>query len=463
MKITVLNGSPKGEQSVTMQYVTFMQKKYPSYSYKIINISQRIKRIEKDEKAFLEIIEEINNANAILWATPVYFFLVPYQLKRFIELVSEKNAAAAFKNKYTAIITTSIHFYDHTAHNYMRAICEDLNMKYVDYFSAHMYDLAKEKGRSQLIDFAENFFNTIEKKIAVSTHFMPLLKSNFKYWQESIVKQISARGKKVLLLSDNSNQQSNVSKMLAQFKANFIEEPEEINISKLDIKGGCIGCIQCGYDNTCRYEGKDDYIEFYNSKVKTADIIVFAGEIKDRFLSAYWKLFLDRSFFNNHSPTLTNKQIIYIISGPLSQVSDIRQIFDANTQIQRANLVEFISDEYADSSIINKIITTTAQKAIDYSMQNIKREMNYLGVGGMKIFRDDIYGPLRFPFVADYKTYKKLGIFDSLQNGFRERLKTMLMYTLVRFSKIRDHIYKKELKSGMIKPLQKINDRIVVN
>lgn len=47
MKITVLNGSPKGELSVTMQYIKFIQKKFPEHELKIINISNKIKKIKR--------------------------------------------------------------------------------------------------------------------------------------------------------------------------------------------------------------------------------------------------------------------------------------------------------------------------------------------------------------------------------------------------------------------------------
>jgi hypothetical protein len=50
-----------------------------------------------------------------------------------------------FMEKYTAVLSTSIHFYDHTAHNYINALCDDLNMKYVGSFFADMPDRSKKK------------------------------------------------------------------------------------------------------------------------------------------------------------------------------------------------------------------------------------------------------------------------------------------------------------------------------
>ncbi len=460
MKILILNGSPKGKDSITLHYAKFIQKKFPEHEYEFENISQQIKRIEKDEKVFNEIIEKVKQSDAVLWVVPLYVYLVPAQYKRFIELIFERKAEDAFKNKYTVVITTSIHFYDHTAHNYMHAICEDLDMKYVDYFSPAMADLLQKDKQEQLRQFAENFFRAIETKAHTNKAFLPLQYSDFKYEPAEVKNKISTSGKKILLLTDNLDPESNLAKMSTQFKANFIDEIKEVNIHDLDIKGGCLGCLHCGYDNTCTYEGKDEYNKFFDEEVKTADIIVYAANIKDRFFSARWKTFIDRSFYNNHAPQLANKQLVYLVSGPFSQVPDLRQIFDAWAQVQRGNLVDFITDEFENSKKLDEIIKMTAEKAICYSKQNIMREDTFLGVGGMKIFRDDIYGPLRFPFVADFKNYKKLGIFNSMKVKFNIKMQNFILNSLIKIPKIREQIYKKMMIPQMVKPLKKLLEKM---
>ena len=115
MNITVLNGSPKGPTSATMQYVHYIQKKFPEHELQIISISQRIEKIEDDAQAFQNILDGISSSDAILWASPVYYYLLPSNYKRFIELISEKGVEDVFHNKYTAFLTTSIHFFDHRA------------------------------------------------------------------------------------------------------------------------------------------------------------------------------------------------------------------------------------------------------------------------------------------------------------------------------------------------------------
>ena len=456
MNILVLNGSPKGKESVTLQYVKFIENKFPNYKYDVENIAQRIKRIEKDESVFNEIMNKIESADAVIWSLPVYVLLVPAQIKRFIELVWERNKTEIFKNKYTSVITTSIHFYDNTANNYMRAVCEDLEMKYVDYFSAHMRTILKSKGQKKLKLFAEHFFETIEQSKPVNKLYYKVEDSNFSYKPNKENSKISCKGKKILIVTDNTKLESNISKITEKFKMNFTEDIEEINISEMDIKGGCLGCLQCAYDNTCQYEGKDEFIDFFKTKFSKADVIIMAGEIKDRFLSARWKMFMDRSFFNNHTPKLIDKQVVYLISGQLSKHQNIKEVFSALMQIHRANIIDFITDESENSQEIDELITETAKKAVSFSEQNFIREQNFLGVGGMKIFRDDIYGPLHFPFIADYKAYKKLGIFSFSHRKLIFKIVNGILISLVRIPKMRNEIYKKRMVAEIVKPYKKV-------
>lgn len=39
MKIIVLNGSPKGNLSITLQYIRFLEKKYPQHKFQIFNVA----------------------------------------------------------------------------------------------------------------------------------------------------------------------------------------------------------------------------------------------------------------------------------------------------------------------------------------------------------------------------------------------------------------------------------------
>ena len=110
MKIAVLSGSPKGEYSITLQYVRFLQKKFFQHELKILHISREIKKIEKDPQFFREIIDEVRSADGLLWAFGLWVLSIPAQYMRFIELITERDAEDAFQNKYAAALSTSIHY-----------------------------------------------------------------------------------------------------------------------------------------------------------------------------------------------------------------------------------------------------------------------------------------------------------------------------------------------------------------
>ena len=46
MRILVLNGSPKGPYSVTLQTVNYLQAKYPAHTFDILHVGQRIAALE---------------------------------------------------------------------------------------------------------------------------------------------------------------------------------------------------------------------------------------------------------------------------------------------------------------------------------------------------------------------------------------------------------------------------------
>jgi putative NADPH-quinone reductase len=93
MKICVLNGSPKGRDRLTVQYVRFLELAFPGHTFVIEDVGQRIHAIEAQEVEFSKVISSVASSDAVLFSTPVYYMLVPAQLKRFIELVFARSAA----------------------------------------------------------------------------------------------------------------------------------------------------------------------------------------------------------------------------------------------------------------------------------------------------------------------------------------------------------------------------------
>jgi multimeric flavodoxin WrbA len=456
MKIIVLNGSPKGEASITLQYVAYMQKHFSQHEFKTIHVSQFIKKIEKDPEAFREIIDEVRSANGILWSFGLWVLCAPAQYIRFIELISERGMEGAFKGKYAAVMTTSIHFYDHTAHNYMRAVCEDLGMKYVDAISLDITDMMKEERRQEITIFAGGFIKAIQEQSATSKLFNPLTFSSFVYQPTDPKMKIDTGDKKVLVLTDAYSSETNLEKMIQRFKQSFVNQVEVIDLNTVDIRGACLGCMRCGYDYNCVYQ--DGFADFYNQRVRTADIIVFAGGVKGRYLSSLWKTFYDRAYFWNHTPSLAGKQLGYIISGPLRQNPNLIQILEASsTARQQANHVDSITDESENSEEIDALLQGFAQQLVTFAEKGYIKPQNFLGVGGHKVFRDDIWGRLRPLWQADYRYYKKNKLFDFPQKDFKLKVMTPFLMLLTKIPSFRKKYYA-DAKTFPSKMLKKIVD-----
>lgn len=444
MKLIVLNGSPKGDPSVTMQYIEYFRKVQPSHEFKIINIAHKIRKIEKELTYFNEIMEDIKSADSVIWAFPLYVLHVHGNYKRFIELISERKVESYFINKPAVAFSTSIHFYDNTAHNYIHGICDDLNMKYLGFYSAAMDDIYNPQMRDQLGIFIKDFISSIRMEIPAAKAYEPLQPNDFNYFPSPINK-MDQGAKKVIIISDCPVGQSNLSAMIDTVKSAFVKPVEHIDINNIKMSGGCLGCLHCGIDNICVYDNKDDVRSIYNDKLAKADIVIFAVYMVDRYFSARWKTFVDRRFLNTHQPTLIDKQVIYMISGPLSQEHNLREIIKANTEFDEANLSGIITDEANDSTILDKTIESTLNRTLTMTSQNYRKPKTFLGVGGYKIFRDEIWGSLRFVFQGDYKYYKKHNYFDFPQSKLKTRLTNIVMILM---SKV--PVVKKDIQKNMV-------------
>jgi putative NADPH-quinone reductase len=152
MNILVLNGSPKGEYSITLQTVRYLEKLHPEHTFEVLHVGRQINGLEKD---FSKAMDALNRADLLLFSYPVYTFIAPYQLHRFVELV--KASGVDLSGKFATQITTCKHFYDVTAHRYVQDNCQDLGLKFIRGLSADMDDLLTEKGQNE----AKNFFTYV--------------------------------------------------------------------------------------------------------------------------------------------------------------------------------------------------------------------------------------------------------------------------------------------------------------
>ncbi len=441
--------------SVTMQYVLFLRKKLPQHEFTILDVCQDIKKLEGDEQAFQAVLDAVAASDGVLWAFPLYYQLVHANYKRFIELLFARGGGGAFKDKYAGVLTTSIHFFDHTAIDYMNGICDDLGMKFVGSYSAAMDDLLKKEERDRLLLFASGFLHDIENRVATPRRFRPVVHDLPAYAPGPSVKKVGTLGKNIVIVNDAEDSDSNLAKMVARLQQCYQDNATVVNLHQINIRGGCLGCCQCGLDNVCLY--KDDVCEVYR-KLMAADIVILAGSVQDRYLSSRWKMFFDRGFFMNHVPIFAGKQIACLVAGPLGQLATLRHILQGYIETQEANLIGIVTDECASSQELDGLLDSLAGRLINCAASGYVQPMTFLGVGSKKLFRDEIWAELRFLFRQDHRYYKSHGLYDFPKRSLKTRIVNAAFTLLLMIPAFRRE-FRKRIKEEMIKPLQKVVEK----
>lgn len=444
MNIAVINGSPKGKYSITLQTVLYLQRKFPEHTFDVLHAGQKIKALEKDFSTAKQLME---SADAVLFSYPVYTFLAPSQLHRFIELTKE--TGVCLKGKYATQISTSKHFYDVTAHKYIEENALDLGMGYIRGLSADMEDLLSEKGRKEAEQFFQRFLWAVKENICVRKAEQAEMYQPVEATVPQAVKEQPLAGKDIVILTDTTDPASNLSKMIARFRMQLPFESWIVNIAEYPLAGGCLGCFRCAVSEKCVY--KDGFDSFLRDNIQKADAIVYAFSISDHSMGARFKMYDDRNFCNGHRTVTVGMPIGYLVSGPYSAEHNLATVIEARSETGGNFLAGVATDETEPDLQVDQLA-----KSLTFALEtgHTAPPRNFWGVGGMKIFRDLIY-QMRGMMRADHKFYKKQGIYDFPQKKKLTSLKMYMVGMLLANEKILQKMGNK-MNEGMLAPYAKL-------
>ena len=261
-------------------------------------------------------------------------------------------------------------------------------------------------------------------------------------------------GKKTLVLTDARDPEANLARMTSRLLGAIGGDVTVVNLNEIQIRGGCVGCLRCGLANECVYRDKDEIRETYE-RLKAADVVILAGTIRDRYLSARWKLFFDRGFYMNHVPMFRAKQVVWLVSGPLEQLANLRQILEGYMDCQSANLVGIVTDECAESPGLDRLLDDLAIRLARSAAVGYLAPGTFLGVAGRKLFRDEVWGNLRMVFQADHRYYRAHGLYDFPQRSLKTRVVEGSMTLLTRIPSFRRE-FQSQIKDQMIRPFRQV-------
>ena len=447
MKIAVINGSPKGKYSITLQTVLYLQRKFPEHTFEVLHAGQKIKALEKDFTSAKQLME---SADAVLFSYPVYTFLAPSQLHRFIALAKENGVC--LQGKYATQISTSKHFYDVTAHKYIEENALDLGMGYIRGLSADMEDLLTKKGQKEAEQFFERFLWAVKENICVRKAEPP---KEYKFVEATVPQAVNEQpfaNKDIVILTDNTDASSNLSRMIARLRMRLPFESRIVNIAEYPLAGGCLGCFRCAVSEKCVY--KDGFDSFLRENIQKADAIVYAFTVSDHSMGARFKMYDDRNFCNGHRTVTVGMPIGYLVSGPYSAEHNLATVIEARSETGGNFLAGVATDEENPDLQVDQLA-----KSLTFALETgHTAPRNFWGVGGMKIFRDLIY-QMRGMMRADHKFYKKQGIYDFPQKKQLTSLKMYLVGMLLSNEKILAKMGSK-MNEGMLAPYAKLFERM---
>ena len=441
MKVLILNGSPKGEYSITLQTLKYLEKKFPEDSFEVLHVGQRIKSLEKD---FAPALEAIAGAEVLVFAYPVYTFIAPCQLHRFMELLKE--SAVDLSGKVATQITTSKHFYDVTAHRYIQDNCADLGLPFIRGLSADMDDLLTDKGRTEAESFWKAFKWQAERK-----YFEPVPGPQEPHrGVPATVPEVSGEEKPgdVVIIADLREGDAELRAMVDRFRAKLPYATRVVDIRQYPFRGGCLGCFRCASSGKCVYT--DGFDSFLREKIQTAQAMVYAFRISDHSMGARFKMYDDRQFCNGHRTVTIGMPVGYLIAGPYSAETNLQTILEGRAQVGSNILAGIATDEHDTDAAIDRM---AAQ--LTYSLENKNTgPQNFLGIGGMKIFRDLIYvmqGLMR----EDHRFFKAHGQYDFPQKKRGRMIAMYLVGGLMSNPKLQKKMGNK-MNEGMLMPYKKL-------
>ena len=440
MKILVLNGSPKGAYSVTLQTIKYLEILHPEHTFEVLNVGQKIKSLEKD---FSPAKEAVQAADLLIFSYPVYTFIAPCQLHRFIELL--KASGLDLTGKFATQLSTSKHFYDVTAHRYVQDNIQDMGMKYIRGLSADMDDLTTDQGRKE----AENFFGFVCWSIENDAYESAPASLPAPAHRPVTVPAAAdtTRTGDVVIITDCRPEDKQLASMIERFQAVLSRRSRVVNIREYPFKGGCLGCFNCAVDGKCIY--KDGFDDFLRENLQTGEAMVYAFSISDHSMGSVFKMYDDRQFCNGHRTVTMGMPLGYLISGDYSREFNLQMIVEGRAEVGHNFLAGVATDEKDPDGEIDRLAQT-----LSYSLdKGYVPPQNFYGIGGMKIFRDLIWtmqGMMR----ADHKFYKSHGQYDFPQKNRGRMMAMYLVGAMIANPKIKSKMGNK-MNEGMLMPYKK--------
>ena len=148
-----------------------------------------------------------------------------------------------------------------------------------------------------------------------------------------------------------------------------------------------------------------------------------------------------------------------LLDGSLSENPALRSHLQAYAEWQGADLIGIVADRDC-SEHSDEVIRSLARSAVRAAEEDISTPRTFIGVAGINLFRDEIFGHLRMVFRADHKFYRRNGIYRTMIHRRPMTLAAIRLVGALTSIPLINRRMIGNMRSFMLVPYRRVLDRI---
>ena len=420
-RVLFLCGSPRGKKSASLSTARYLAQ-FLDYDYEFVDVARA--RLSTDpteaEPAFLEIVEKMQAADAVVWTFGAWCLFVSVKMQYLLDKLFTQGGYD-FGGKIAAAVMTSARMKDDLILDRVRFVSEQLGFGYLGDVSAmgnpffgYVADeettenscrvLAGQINRALTDGYVPaRHYPAVERKVLSPTHRGPGFTVDGPPAQKE-------GDKTILVITGHRLAEDPANAAVVESIRCYSRNKVEV-IALQDRKvGPCLGCYLCDF----REEGvcvlKDEY-EAIKQRMHEVDGIVYVGTCASGRVDCYLKAFLERTWGISHRPTLKGKYgfVVATGGGPLEPDAAcyLRDILSGYGTGCIAALTQSATSTRDFAATLRRTVEDLDQ-AMDEKWQIAER---FSVRAKNRVFRD-LVAENSMALRADYKFYKEHKMFD---------------------------------------------------
>jgi multimeric flavodoxin WrbA len=378
---------------------------------------------------FKNLVENITKNEYLFFVFPVYDFLVPSQMLKFIHDVDRFNLDKKFQNKKTLAIISSAKICDDFAVNFYYELNFRWNMQPITYYSSHP------------VNFYEGKVNSNFKKLCKSLN-------------ELIVKETNVDKVKSLVVFNSKNNCEKTHELIQIISKNNSASFDLFDLAGVEIANFCNGSLKCSDNFVCPLNKKDEVVSYFDLLDKYSSIFLINDSTKSIADYQYFKM-TNRFFFKNHMSYNTNKYFhILTINSHTPQIGSVEMSQKTYFEFSGGILVNFIGNHFYESMILGHRLSNL------YIDEQYTSPLTFISMETRNFFARVLqYTDLNLVYMTEYNIFKKHNLFPK---NPRRKILNILAFWYLSWMKKKSSSFRNKFQNKIaFYSAEKFNQKII--